>query len=169
MQEQPNPDKVKGLKFLGANQAKRLNLLADTDLYEMAIKYAREDEFHLTKSKMNKLKGLIHTLAGVKGCNGPERIGIIIEYLRHQTQKRTIREEEKAFYDNLIQLINAEDGLRKYFHIEEFKDSLPQETDGRQDKKNKRDRRNFYMYYFAKEFLNHVIAEKMKGMQNARQ
>ncbi len=168
MQLQSNPDRAESL-ILKSKQAKRLNLLTDTKLYEMAIKFAQEDEFHLTKSKMNKLKGLIHTLAGVQACDANKRIAIIIEYLRHQTQKRTIREEEKAFYDNLIKVINAEDGLKKFFHVSEFSDSLPQETDGRREKKDKRDKRDFYIYYFAKEFLNHVIAEKMKGMQNAKQ
>ena len=44
MQEQPNPDRKNGLKFLDSDQAKRLNFLADTDMYEMAIKFAREDD-----------------------------------------------------------------------------------------------------------------------------
>jgi len=163
-----NVEQQDKLKFLELAQAKRLNLLTDTDLYEMAIEFAEKDEFHLTKSKMNKLKGLIQTLNGIQAVEGQERIGIIIKYLRHQTQKRTIREEEQAFYNNLIQIINSEDGLRQFFYIAEFEDCLPQEADGRKDKKQKRDKQDFYMYYFAKEFLNHVIAEKMKGMPYAK-
>jgi len=167
MQRQENPEREK--KFLEPNQVKRLNLLADNELYEMAMEFSREHELHLTKSKLSKLKGLVYTLSGVQASEGQERIGIIVNYLVHQTQKRTIRKEEKAFYENLANTINAEDKLRKLFHIKEFSDCLVQETDGRRDKQLKKEIQNFYMYYFVKEFLNHVIAEKMKGMQNAEQ
>lgn len=165
MQTQQN--KEQEIKSMKPNQVKRLNLLADNELYEMAMEFSQENELYLTKSKMHKLKGLVYTLSGVQACDGPERIGIIVNYLRNQTQKRTIKEKEKAFYENLVNMINAEDKLRKFFHIEEFSDCLVRDTDGRKDKKQKKEIQNLYMYYFVREFLNHVIAEKMKGMQNA--
>jgi len=168
MQFQPNSDQEESFKFLKPDEAKRLNLLADTDLYEMAMKFCNEDEFHLTKSKMNKLKGLIHTLTGVQVCDGRERIGSIIKYLRHQTHKSTIREEEKAFYEKLIRITNSDEGLRQFFHIPEFSNCMHQDTDGRTEKKRKKDKQDFYMYYFSREFLNHVIAEKMKGIPYAK-
>ena len=130
----------------------------------MAIQFVEENDFLLTKTKMSKLKGLVQTLSGTRICSEERRIGIIVNYLKHQTEKRTIREEEKAFYENLIRIINSEDGLRKFLNISEFSDCLIQDNDGRKDKATKRDKQNFYMYFIAKDFMNHVIAEKMKGL-----
>jgi hypothetical protein len=148
---------------LSQKHVKRLNLISDNELYEMAENFVRENGWTVSKTKMNKLKGLIHTITGVRGAKEESRAGIIIKYLRHQIQKSTIKEDEKIFYNNLIQVINADDGLRKFLNLVEFSDCQTVDSDSRAEKKNKKDRQDYYMYYIAKEFINHVLAEKMKG------
>lgn len=142
---------------------KRLNLLSDKELYELAVHFVNENELHLSKTKMNKLKGLVQTIAGIRLCKAERRLGIIINYLRHQIQKSTIKEDEKSFYHNLIQTINSDEGLRKFLNLSEFSDCLMIESDSRKEKHHKKEKQDFYMYYITKEFINHLMAEKMKG------
>ncbi|MFX0136052.1 MAG: hypothetical protein ACFFDN_20595 [Candidatus Hodarchaeota archaeon] len=117
----------------------------------------------ITKTQINRLKGLVHTISGTRICDQKSRIGIIIKYLTHQASKSTTKVEEKDFYNNIVNHINANDGLRKFLNIREFRDSLVLETDGRKEKHEKRDKQNIYMYFIVKEFLNHIITEKLRG------
>lgn len=142
---------------------KRLNLISDNELFELANQFVQDNELYLSKTKMNKLKGLVQTIAGVRLCKAERRLGIIINYLRHQIQKSTIKEDEKSFYHNLIQTINSEEGLRKFLNLSEFSDCLLVDSISRKEKHVRKARQDFYMYYITKEFINHLMAEKMRG------
>lgn len=149
---------------LKAEALKRLSLIADHELYNMAIQFVNENEYQISRTKMHKLKGLVHTIAGIRACLPERRIVIIANYLRNQIQKSTIKEDEKNFYNNMLQLINSDEGLRKFLNLNEFSDCIHQDSDGRKEKALKREKQNSYMYFIVKEFLYHVIAEKMKGI-----
>lgn len=126
-------------------QAQKIHLLSDGELYHDAVNFAKEH----VNSKVSETQ-----LRGLQNAVGAGDSAEIFRYIDNRLGRDTTSEGLKKFYDELKNYLK---GLPE--QVEETQLVVRPEKMGRAQRRQVNEEINGYAYFLAKEFIQHLVAE----------
>lgn len=139
---------------LTIDQAQKIRLLSDGELYDKAVNFAKAH----SRARISSSQ-----LTGLHNALGAGYLKEVHDYIDNRLKRDTVSDEGKKFYECLK---NDLDRLREL--VEKTQLVVKPEEMGRAQNRQVREEINGYAFLLAREFIQHLIAEyNYQGVSHA--